>query len=119
MRVRDHFRAHGRKNVTLAATVRDEHRTFEEDARIKNLGLGGACIELVPSSPSEGHVLRVDALILLEVIAPSLWDPLVLRARVAWVRRSMPARIGVRFEHQEQGNLFALFQLIGTQGYES
>ncbi|NUP05868.1 MAG: PilZ domain-containing protein [Polyangiaceae bacterium] len=122
MRVRDHFRAHGRKNVSLPASLRDEHRSFEEEARIKNLGLGGACIELFPGSTAESQLLRLDAHVLLEVTAPSLWDPLVLHGRVAWARRSAPdrpARLGLRFEHQEQGNLFALFQLLGAHAYET
>ena len=122
MRVRDHFRAHGRKNVSLSAALRDESRTFEEDAKIKNLGLGGACVELMPFAAAEAQLLRLDASLLLEVVAPSLWDPLVLRGRVAWLRRSSPersARLGLRFEHQEEGNLFALFQLLGAHAYDS
>lgn len=122
MRVRDHFRAHGRKNVNLPAAVRDELRSVEEEARIRNLGLGGACVELAPRSPLEAQLLRLDAAILLEVVAPSLWDPLVLRGRIAWLRRSAgdrPARMGLRFEHQEEGSLFALFQLLGAQAYDA
>ncbi len=121
MRVRDHFRAHGRKSLDLAASLRDEERTVEEDAKIKNLGLGGACVELMPLCAAEGVLLRLDTPVVLEVTAPSLWDPLAVRGRVAWLRRSTPergARLGVRFEHQEEGNLFALFQLLGAQGYD-
>jgi len=122
MRARDHFRAHGRKNVSLPASLRDENRTFEEDANIKNLGLGGACVELAPFAAAEPLLMRLDASVTIEVIAPSLWDPLVLRGRVAWLRRSSAeraARLGVRFEHQEEGNLFALFQLLGAQAFDS
>ena len=121
MRARDHFRAHGRKAVNLAASLCDELRSFEEEARIKNLGLGGACVELGARSTAEPHVGRPDALVLLEVIAPSLWDPLILRGRVAWTRRAapqQPMRVGLRFEHREQGSLFALFQLLGTQAFD-
>jgi len=120
MQVRDHFRAHGRRVVSLPAILRDESRGVEEDARIRNLGLGGACIELAPLA-KEGVLLRVDSIVILEVTAPSLWDPLILRARVAWSRRShadRPARLGVRFEHTEQGGLFALFQLLGAHAYD-
>ena len=78
MRARDHFRAHGRKNVSLPVSLRDELRTFEEEARLKNLGLGGACLELPARSSAEPHLSRAEALVLVEVIAPSLWDPLVL-----------------------------------------
>lgn len=121
MRVRDHFRAHGRKSVSLPATLRDERETIEYEARIKNLGLGGAYVELSDGAEAEQTMLRLDASVVLEVTAPSLWDPLILRGRVAWLRRSSgdkPARFGVRFEHQEEGTLFALFQLLGTQVFE-
>lgn len=123
MRVRDHFRAHGRKNVSLPASLRDQAQSVEEEARIRNLGLGGACVELAPG-PARLAVaevlMRVDSTLLLEVVAPSLWDPLVLRGRVAWSRRSSadkPSRIGLRFEQQDEGNLFALFQLLGAHAY--
>jgi hypothetical protein len=131
MRVRDHFRAHGRKSVSLPARLRDERASFTETARIKNLGLGGACVEVffdslgkpseLPTSWSkEAEVLRVDAALLLEVVAPTLWDPLLLRGRVAWLKRSSkeaPTRFGLRFEHQEEGSLFALFQLLGAHSF--
>ena len=121
MRVRDHFRAHGRKNVNLPASLRDEQGSVDEEARIRNLGLGGACVELMPLAPAESVLLRLDSAVVLEVTAPSLWDPLLVRGRVAWLKRSTPergARIGLRFEHQEEGTLFALFQLLGTQAYD-
>jgi hypothetical protein len=121
MRVRDHFRAHGRKNVNLPASLRDEAGSVDEEARIRNLGLGGACVELMPLAVAESVLLRLDSAVVLEVTAPSLWDPLLVRGRVAWLKRSTPergARLGLRFEHQEEGNLFALFQLLGTQAYD-
>lgn len=121
MRVRDHFRAHGRKSVSLPTTLRDDRASIEEQACIKNLGLGGAYVELDPGAESEPTLLRLDAAVVLEVTAPSLWDPLILRGRIAWLRRGSgdkPARFGVRFEHQEEGTLFALFQLLGTQVFE-
>jgi hypothetical protein len=116
MRVRDHFRAHGRRGVTLAATIRDEVAD-EPRATVKNVGLGGACVELPIDSAAEGALLRLDHAVTLEVVAPTLWDPLVLRGRIAWLRRSTadkPARVGLRFEHREEGSLFALFQLLGA-----
>lgn len=116
MMVRDHFRAHGRKAITLAATVRDA-AADESRATVRNVGLGGACVELPVDSAAEGALLRLDLAVTLEVVAPTLWDPLVLRGRIAWLRRSTadkPARIGLRFEHREEGSLFALFQLLGV-----
>ncbi len=126
MRVRDHFRAHGRKPVTLRAALRGDSPASgkstpslatEDNASIRNLGLGGACVELPLDSEAEGQLLRLDAAIHLEVMSPTLWDPLVLRGRIAWLRRSTAdraARVGIRFEHQEEGSLFALFQLLAS-----
>jgi hypothetical protein len=85
--------------------------------RIRDLGLGGAGLEIVePTS-----VLRPDTSITLEVTAPSLWDPLVLRGRIAWLRpgrEDHPTKLGVRFEHTEHGGLYALFQLLGAHTFE-
>lgn len=117
MRVRDHFRAHGRKAVTLPAALRDDGGAQEERATVRNLGLGGACVELPLDSVAEGQLLRLDGAVVLQLTAPTLWDPLTLRGRVAWLRRSTsdkPARLGIRFEHQEEGSLFSLFQLLGS-----
>lgn len=159
VRIRDHFRAHGRRQVNLAVFVWDEARVVRERARIKNLGLGGACVEVplpevdrsdVADAPrvslrpnpalrrasrpsiaatasdrpgqAESTLLRLDATVVLEVTAPTLWDPLVLRGRVAWLRRAQgerPARAGVRFDHPEEGSLFALFQLLGAHAYDA
>ena len=136
LRVRDHFRAHGRQRVALAATLRsgDDETTVTLDeggrARIRDIGLGGACVELArvtaegqpPQSPRPPApaFLRAEAPIIIEVTSPTLWDPLVLRGRVAWlrgVRGAEPARFGVRFEHADQGGLFALFQLLGVHTF--
>ena len=102
--------------------------------RIRDLGLGGVCIEVpeidaptltaprdlgrVPASPRPGPVtLEREASVTLEVLAPTLWDPLVLAGKIAWIRRSAPGRAtraGVRFEHREPSALYALFQLLGA-----
>jgi hypothetical protein len=66
----------------------------------------------------------------LSFAAPTLWDPLVLRARVAWVAqggpRGAPAAaqpsaswaVGVAFDHTATDAVFALYELIVTLGYE-
>ena len=47
----------------------------------------------------------------LSFTAPTLWDPLLLRGRVAWVKG--PARrAGVAFEHRAADAVFALYELI-------
>jgi hypothetical protein len=120
LRVRDHFRAHGRRRVSLTATLRRasaEGKGAGEAVRIRDIGLGGACVEAVLGEPP----LRLEASVVLEVVAPTLWDPLVLRGRVAWLRPGRTgeaSRFGVRFDHAEQGGVFALFHLLGANTYD-
>lgn len=93
----------------------DESQRWSSSALVVDLALGGACVEL-----DHAPELRLDGVVALVVHAPSLWDPLALRARVAWIRRDgeVKTRLGLRFEHLEQGGLYALFQLLGAQSFE-
>lgn len=130
MAVRDHYRAHARRRVDLDATVRGRDGAFSHVARVRDLGLGGACLEigdptgsaaLLAESRGAAGVER-EAAVTVEVMAPTLWDPLTLSGRVAWVRRSVagrPTRAGVRFEHRDPASLFALFQLLGAHMYDA
>jgi hypothetical protein len=55
----------------------------------------------------------------LSFTALTLWDPLVLQARVAWVGPGEPPyATGVAFEHTSADAVFALYELISTLGYE-
>lgn len=129
MAARDHFRAHGRRRVDLDATLRGRDGGFSQVARVRDLGLGGACVELgeaggplLPGETRSVTGLEREATITLEVMAPTLWDPLLLGGRVAWVRRGAPGRptrAGVRFEHREPASLYALFQLLGAHVYDN
>jgi hypothetical protein len=130
MPARDHFRAHARRRVDLDATLRGRDGGFSHVARVRDLGLGGACVEigdptgsaaLLGREPRDARVER-EAPVTLEVMAPTLWDPLLLAGRVAWVRRGVagrPTRAGVRFEHREPSSLYALFQLLGAHIYDA
>lgn len=120
MAVRDHFRAHARRRVDLDATLRGRDGGFSHDARVRDLGLGGACVE-IPEREAAAGVER-EGVVTLEVMAPTLWDPLLLTGRIAWVRRGgqgRPTRAGVRFEHREPAALYALFQLLGAHVYDA
>ena len=137
MAARDHFRAHARRRVELGAVLRSPGGLARQDVRIRDLGLGGVCIEvpeveasalaaprdLARSAARPGPVtLEREASVTLEVLAPTLWDPLVLAGKIAWIRRSGPGRAtraGVRFEHREPSALYALFQLLGAHGYDA
>jgi hypothetical protein len=199
---RNHFRAHGRRRVDLAATMlvrpgasaemRRDARAPMHRVRILNLGLGGACVELTDEgrNPEQGERARrsfraealrgdgshragiapttdparrpaetdaagqgsatdgwrargrsdgwnrsgrdtaaveaqtdlyVETPVTLEVTAPTLWDPLVLGGKVAWVGRATAGRatrLGVRFEHREASAVYALFQLLGAHAFD-
>jgi hypothetical protein len=92
-----------------------------QGVRIRDLGLGGAGVEIPDAPGREAAPLLVDrgAPVTIEVLAPTLWDPLLLSGTIAWVRRASPGRgtrAGVRFEHQEPAALYMLFRLLGMQG---
>ena len=137
MAARDHFRAHARRRVELDAVLRSPGGLTRQDVRIRDLGLGGVCIEvpeveasalaaprdLGRSAARPGPVtLEREASVTLEVLAPTLWDPLVLAGKIAWIRRSGPGRAtraGLRFEHREPSALYALFQLLSAHAYDA
>lgn len=112
MPARDHFRLHGRRRVELWITLRRPGTQWRRDARVVDLGLGGAGLEiqtaLEPGTP-----------VSLEVRAPSLWDPLLLTGTVAWCRTDLEVgRAGVAFQHDDSARLFALFEFLAGQGYD-
>jgi hypothetical protein len=130
MAVRDHFRAHARRRVDLGATLRDRQTTDPQPVRVRDLGLGGACVELAEARPSDAPwpsstprpgAVELDAAVSLEVTAPTLWDPLPLRGTIAWIRRGSagkPTRAGVRFEHHDAAALYALGQLLAAPTFD-
>jgi Tfp pilus assembly protein PilZ len=88
---------------------------WQRYATVENIGLGGACVVF------DERVAAGDA-VTVSVTAPTLWDPLVLRARVAWVAPAAtsqpPYRAGLAFEHKTAPAAFALYELIATLAYE-
>ncbi len=81
---------------------------------MSDLSVGGACL-LTREALSEGD--RVT----LSFVAPTLWDPLAIQGKVAWVgpaTRAEPPRAGVAFEARDPSALFALFELMGSLAYE-
>jgi hypothetical protein len=76
------------------------------------MSLGGALL-LAPEP------IALDDALMLSFTAPALWDPLLLRSRVAWVTvGERPYRTGVSFEHKSAAAVLALYELIVTLGYE-
>jgi hypothetical protein len=106
------FRAHARRNVRLRALVTHVQAGWQRYAPVENVGLGGARVHVEESlAPGDS--------VTLSFTAPTLWDPLVLRARVAWVGPGeLPRQVGLAFEHKSPEAVFALYELIVTLGYE-
>jgi len=120
---REHFRAHGRYRVDLSATVRDLDGRARE-VILRDVSLGGAGLEVAEPEPGTDEAFAVpsldaDSAVILEVTAPTLWDPLRLHGKIAWVRRGVAGgrrtRAGLRFEHHDASALYSLFQVIGAQ----
>jgi PilZ domain len=106
-----HFRAHARRRIHLAVSVRQANR--DDDAIMVDLGLAGACVELARPLP-------IDSRLVLRVVAPTLWDPLVLEGLIVWAaRRAARFRAGIRFQHADEHALGALFELLAAQDYET
>jgi hypothetical protein len=106
------FRAHARRNVRVDALVTHVAAGWQRRVPVENVGLGGARLALEERlSPGEA--------VTVSFTAPTLWDPLVLRARVAWCAPAGPPyRVGLAFEHKSESAVFALYELIVTLGYE-
>ncbi len=125
--VRDHFRAHARRRVNLEATLRDNVGSLAREVRVRDLGLGGACLEVSPGDFGRGgHAgherwLVPGAIVIIELSTPMRWDPLTLQGKVVWMRQGSSANtmhVGVRFEHRDASLLFVLFKLLGLGAHE-
>jgi hypothetical protein len=114
MPARDHFRAFARRPIHLTATVGLMNGSWQEAARVRDLGLGGACVEVLePLAP--GTPVR------LQIMAPHLWDPLDLPARIAWTRDAQDsgaASMGLCVEHDSGKTLRWLVELLEADNYE-
>jgi hypothetical protein len=87
---------------------------WQREAEVSDLSLGGACVKL-------SETLSVGDRVTLSLVAPTLWDPLTLPGRVAWVgppTRLEPGRAGIAFEPKDVAGMFALFELMGGLEYE-
>lgn len=109
----EHFRAVVRQEVSLTGTLASADGSWERSVRIADLGLGGARVVVHEQLP-------VGISVRLSVVAPHLWDPLVLAAEVAWAQaelRSGEAHVGLRFEAPPGSTLRLLAELLETHQY--
>jgi hypothetical protein len=106
-----HFRAHERRAISIDALVRHERTGWAREARVLDLSLAGAGLALAEPVDAGTPVV-------LELAAPTLWDPLALRAEVVWCRSQGvdpgPARAGLVFEHAAPEPLLALFDVLAA-----
>lgn len=117
------FRAHARRPVRIRSLVTHVQSGWQHQAEVENIGLGGARVII-------DEAISVGDMVTLAFAAPSLWDPLVLRARVAWVaaggppgalaaaQPSVSRAVGLAFDHAATDAVFALYELIVSLGYE-
>lgn len=116
-----HFRAHARFRIELGGTLSSTSRPLAHEVRIRDLGLGGAGLELSTASLAAVPAFAVDAEVTLVLRAPMLWDPLALPGRIAWLRDTDgegPLRVGVCFDHADSGKVYALFQLLSAPAFD-
>ena len=107
----DHFRAFARRPVGLTAIVSRGDGSWKRPARLLDLGLGGACMEMLEAVPN-------GTAISLAVEAPHLWDPLFLEGEVVWLHSlEGAARLGVRFYHRSGRTLRTLTELLEAEAY--
>ncbi len=111
-RPHEHFRAFARRPVGLSAIVSRGDGSWQRPARLLDLGLGGACMEMLESVP-RGTAIS------LSVEAPHLWDPLFLQGEVVWLEplEGAAARLGVRFYHRSGRILRLLAELLEAAAY--
>lgn len=102
-----HFRAWPRRPADAPVLLRLGQS--ERRAKLVNVGIGGACLHL--DAP-----LTLGALIDVVLHAPNRWDPLVMPARVAWTKG---ARAGVAFQPTRDGDVYDLFEMLGTQVFDT
>jgi hypothetical protein len=105
-RVRPHFRAYPRRPSDLAVALRVAGE--EQKARLVDIGLGGAGVAV-------DRPLEVGATLSLVLHAPNRWDPLHLQVRVAW---AAAGRAGLAFAEQDDGETYALYELLVAQVFD-
>ena len=103
----DHFRAYPRQSTRVTMSARLDGGTAPP-VRIIDVSMGGAGVRT-------GATLDVGARVELVLQVPNRWDPLVLPARVAWAKGD---RAGLAFEHRDDADVYALFEMLGVQTFD-
>lgn len=119
-----HFRAHGRRRITLPATLRGERPDWERAATIVDIHLAGAGVETE-------EALQAGERVSIAIATPTMWDPLVLAAVVVWAhplasknevdalgRPRTRARAGLAFDYPTSDATLAMFEMLVAIGFE-
>ena len=119
-----HFRAHERREARLPVQVVGHRSGVERQALVVDLSLAGAGLETdEPLVPGERLSLTLST--------PTMWDPLVIEAVVAWAhpprvtaavdaigRSRTVARAGVAFDYPSPALVLSLFEMLATLDFE-
>ncbi len=107
------FRAHARRKVRLRGVIWHPRAGWQREVEIADLGLGGARVQV-------WETLSARDKISLSLVAPTLWDPLSMPGRIAWVwppTALVSGSIGVAFEPKDPNAMLALFELMASLDY--
>jgi hypothetical protein len=119
-----HFRALDRRPIRLVVTVVGQRSGFDRQATVVDVSLAGAGVETdEPLLPGDRVAVAFQT--------PTLWDPLVLTAVVAWAhpprstgevdafgRQRIVARAGLAFDYPASEPVLAMFEMLSSLGYE-
>jgi hypothetical protein len=121
---RGHFRAHERREVHLTVGLVGQRSGVERPALVVDISLAGARVE-TEESLVPGEQIAVT------LATPTLWDPLVVHAVVAWAqppqaagdldaigRPRLVARAGLAFEYPSPRAVLAMFEMLAALTYE-
>jgi hypothetical protein len=110
--------------VRLTVQLVGQRSGLERQAMVVDLSLAGAGLETdEPLVPGERMTVTLST--------PTMWDPLVLDAIVAWAHPPRPshevdalgrsrtvARAGLVFDYPAPRAVLSMFELLATLGYE-
>ena len=119
-----HFRAHERRPVRLVVSVVGQRSGVDRTAAVVDVSLAGAGLETdEPLVPGDR--------VAVAFATPTLRDPLVLGAVVAWAhppratgeidalgRPRVVARAGIAFDYPTPEPVLAMFEMLASLGYD-
>ena len=114
----NHFRGTPRARAECRVSVAFvERSTPPLVAYTSDVGAGGLCL-------SYGEALRAGERVEVSLTTPSRWEPLVLRAEVAWQRAAEPGgsgggETGFAFVGTTEADAAALKDLISTLAFDA